>query len=258
MKILAIGNSFSQDALAQLHDVAVCGGLDVLIANLYIGGCDLATHWLNATDDRLAYELERNGQSTGTVCSIREALCSEPWDVVTFQQASHDSGFLATYHPYLGFLSDVVREYCPGGRQWLHQTWAYDIDSDHSAFVRYHRDPNAMFLALKHAYQSVSMEFGMPIIPSGEVIQRLRSTPPFDVMTGGSSLCRDGYHMDLVYGRFALAAAWYETLLGGDIRANGYVPLGEDGAVVDLCRIGRIRDVVHEVCAGRCSMREHG
>ena len=54
-KILAIGNSFSQDATAYLHDIAAAGGTDTKIVNLYIGGCSLKTHWENAENDHKNY-----------------------------------------------------------------------------------------------------------------------------------------------------------------------------------------------------------
>ena len=45
VKILAIGNSFSADAVEQeLYGLFAAEGKKVIIGNLYIGGCPLATH----------------------------------------------------------------------------------------------------------------------------------------------------------------------------------------------------------------------
>ena len=45
VKILSIGNSFSQDAVEQyLHEIAAADGRQVIIGNMYIGGCSLAKH----------------------------------------------------------------------------------------------------------------------------------------------------------------------------------------------------------------------
>lgn len=41
MNILAIGNSFSQDATRYLHQIAAADGVPLHVANLYIGGCSL-------------------------------------------------------------------------------------------------------------------------------------------------------------------------------------------------------------------------
>ena len=101
MKILAIGNSFSQDAVSYLHQIAAAGGTDVKVVNLYIGGCPLITHWENVEQDAKQYIYERNGASEERMVSIREALEEEAWDIVTLQQASAFSGRFDTYEPYL-------------------------------------------------------------------------------------------------------------------------------------------------------------
>ena len=44
MKVLAIGNSFSEDATRYLHDIAKADGVALEVANLYIGGCPLDRH----------------------------------------------------------------------------------------------------------------------------------------------------------------------------------------------------------------------
>ena len=42
--------------------------------------------------DNVVYDFEFNGESTGIQVSIRQALTSDDWDVITLQQASHFSG----------------------------------------------------------------------------------------------------------------------------------------------------------------------
>ena len=44
IKILAIGNSFSQDATHYLHQIAAADHVDMKVVNLYIGGCPLTKH----------------------------------------------------------------------------------------------------------------------------------------------------------------------------------------------------------------------
>ena len=46
-KILAIGNSFSEDAARYLHQTAKAAGVDTKVVNLFIGGCPLERHWKN-------------------------------------------------------------------------------------------------------------------------------------------------------------------------------------------------------------------
>ncbi len=44
MNILAIGNSFSQDATRYLYDIALSDNVNIKVVNLYIGGCSLELH----------------------------------------------------------------------------------------------------------------------------------------------------------------------------------------------------------------------
>lgn len=54
LRILAIGNSFSRDAIEQnLHELAAADGHTAIIGNLFIGGCSLEFHLYNARGDKL-------------------------------------------------------------------------------------------------------------------------------------------------------------------------------------------------------------
>ena len=51
-KILAIGNSFSQDATTYLPALCELSGIEARICNLYIGGCRLSLHHENMLSER--------------------------------------------------------------------------------------------------------------------------------------------------------------------------------------------------------------
>lgn len=247
IKILAIGNSFSQDATAYLYNIAKAGGFDIKVVNLYIGGCSLETHWKNVVDDLENYDYELNGSCGILKISIKEALLEEDWDFVTLQQASHDSGLSDTYYPFMIKLSEYVKHYASNAKQLIHQTWAYDINSTHNAFDRYDNDQNKMYTALTDAYTLAAKKLKTDLIPCGKVIQTLRTTTEEFDFKIGQTLCRDGYHMSIPYGRFALAATWYETILHGNILDNGFLP-PIDG-IIDTDKINIIKTVVHKICS---------
>lgn len=152
-RVLAIGNSFSQDAMQYLAQLAAGGGVEMEAVNLYIGGCSLKTHWENMQSGAAAYEQERNGKSEGQMTSLEQALEEGGWDAVTLQQASHDSGLPERYFPYICLLAGEVRTRAPQARLWVHQTWAYELDSGHPAFAQYGHNQSAMFQALEAAYR---------------------------------------------------------------------------------------------------------
>lgn len=241
-KILAIGNSFSEDATAYLHTIAEAGGMETKIVNLYIGGCSLERHCENIQNDLAAYDYQLNGVSMGKLVSIKQTLLEDDWDIVTLQQVSHESGLIDSYFPWLAELSAYVQKLRPLAKQVFHRTWAYEIDSTHTGFANYDRDQEKMANAIETASAEAAKRIHVPIIPCGDAIRQLRKIPAFDYANSGLSLCRDGFHMDFTYGRYAVAAVWYEFLLNDDITINSFMP---NGAEAD--KIALIKQIVHEV-----------
>ncbi|MDR1892433.1 MAG: DUF4886 domain-containing protein, partial [Oscillospiraceae bacterium] len=195
LNILAIGNSFSHDAFVYLQKIFQSAGIAVKTVNLSIGGCSLETHWENAKADKRDYLYGLNGVETERLVSIREVLGEEKWDKIAFQQASHLSGLRESYFPHLAHLSGYIHEASPDAEQLVHQTWAYETDSEHPGFAVYENSQEKMYNALCKAYRHAASVLGARLIPAGEVIQRLRTTPEFDYSRGGRSLCRDGFHL---------------------------------------------------------------
>ena len=235
-KLLAVGNSFSEDALYYLHDVAKADGMELKVVNLYIGGCSLERHWNNVLTESKDYLYELNGQSTERYVSVNEILKEEKWNYIITQQASHDSGMEGTYFPYLNQLLDYFKSICPAAEYLLHKTWAYEIDSNHSEFGRYHCSQQEMYEKLSKCYDIAAQKTGMRLIPCGDVIQAVRKTPPFRYELGEKSLCRDGYHMDMIYGRYLLAGGIYTFLFRQDIRKNNFVPEGADMETLNVIK----------------------
>ncbi len=242
-KVLAIGNSFSVDALFYFSQIAEAAGEEVSTLNLYIGGCSLQQHADNLKTGERSYICYLNGKETDCSISIAEALRKEHWDIVTIQQASHDSGIPESYEPYGTELLAYIRENAPQAEVWFHKTWAYEQGSDHPDFPRYDCDQVKMYQAISKAAAAFTQKHMLPVIPSGDVIQALRRLPEFDFPKGGQSLCRDGFHLSETYGRYAAAAAWFEKLLRRDIRSNAFIPEGADQTTID-----RIKQVVHMLC----------
>lgn len=223
MKILSIGNSFSQDSHKWLQKLAKAGGVEIETANLYVGGCDLESHWKNAEQNNACYSLELNGNTGTRDVSIEEALNLQKWDIITLQQASHKSGMLETYEPYLSLLASFIRKKQPYAKLYFHQTWSYEIDSDHSAFVIYNNDQAEMYRRIKQTSELAAQSIHAKLIPTGEVIQTLRETvAEFDYKNGGLSLCRDGCHLSLDYGRYTAAATWLHTITGNKIKVADF------------------------------------
>lgn len=210
MKILCIGNSFSQDSTALLQLLTD----KITVRNLYIGGCSLDMHVANIENDAAKYELQENGEKMqNALVSIKEALISDKWDYITVQQVSGRSGVYDSFYPYLVELLDYVRKYSDA-EIVLHETWSYEIGSGHPDFVTYNSDREQMAQAIKETYEKVSAKENLRIIRVGEAVQNLRAKPSFDYKNGGLSLNRDGFHLSLSYGRLLAASVWCKFFTG--------------------------------------------
>ena len=255
IKILSIGNSFSQDAHHWLKQICESAGVDVQCVNLYIGGCSLEMHCQNLKSEDLAYDWELNGK-TGyefvlegaqiEKTSILKAIRSDKWDIITIQQVSGLSGRPQSYFPYLYELAELVRRERADAKLSWHQTWSYEQDSTHPDFIHYNCNQQEMYRRGRDCAEMAARLVGAEIIPAGDVIQMLRETlPEFDYCKTGVSLNRDGFHLSELYGRYAAALTWYYCLCGGDIDKVNFIPQ-ENGQKADVKLIEAIKAAVKD------------
>ena len=215
--LLSIGNSFSQDAQQWIYNVAKAAGYeDIIIANLYWGGCDLRTHASNAKTDfggdgqHYEYQMHRTEQEVMTRDkSIKGALQDQNWDYVTLQQVSQDAGMENTFTDgNLDYLIDYVKQYRPNAKIGWHMTWAYQQNSTHGGFANYNRDQMTMYNAIVHCTRDIVMKKNNMnfVFPAGTAIQNLRTS------FIGDNLTRDGYHMSYNLGRYVVSLTWIYKL----------------------------------------------
>ena len=114
LKILAIGNSFSEDAMEYLYNIATHSGFakdKVVLGNLFIGGGTLQQHYENSQNGT-AYNLQKRDGSNSIVTfsrTLQNAVKDEDWDIITLQQASGSSGMADTYEPVSYTHLDVYK-----------------------------------------------------------------------------------------------------------------------------------------------------
>ena len=231
VRILAIGNSFSQDAVEQyLHELAEAEGISTIIGNMFIGGCSLERHVKNARDNAPAYAYRKIGtdgkkREKGKM-SLEAVLADEAWDYVSLQQASPFSGMYETYEASLPELIEYVKARLPKKTKlMLHQTWAYASTSKHSGFKNYNCNQLTMYQAIANAVKKAAKANKIKIvIPSGTAIQNARTS------FIGDHLNRDGYHLDVKIGRYTAACTWFERIFKHNVVGNPYAPEGLDEA----------------------------
>ena len=231
LSILAIGNSFSVDALEYAYQIAQDMGIeDIVIGNLYKGGCDLATHTQYAknetpyTGNDCYYNVNDGGTWVKTASTSKSALQSRSWDFVMLQQVSGQSGQVNTYNENLDYMITYAKEHAPSAKLVWHMTWAYQQDSTHSAFTNYGKNQTTMYNAIVSAVQNkivTNSNFDL-IVPSGTAVQNSRTSVLGDTTT------RDGYHMSYNYGRYLTGLMVVKTLTGLSVDEATYRPTGVD------------------------------
>lgn len=237
LKVLAIGNSFSQDAVEQyLYQLAYHSGDSLVIGNAYIGGCSIDRHIDEYAHNKADYAYRKvvGGRRKSTEKQrLDDIIRDEPWDIITFQQASGFSGQTASYKK-LPVLMKHVRQVAtnPAVRFAFHETWAYATTSTHKSFSKYKNSQATMYLAIREAVHQAAASAGLErIIPSGLAIQRVRQMI-------GDTLNRDGYHLSYGLGRYVAACTWCEFLTGRSVVGNRYRPRNVDGLSAAVAQLG--------------------
>jgi hypothetical protein len=218
VKILSIGNSFSQDALYYLYDIAESAGINVVIGNLYYSGGSLKTHEANAKNNLNAYSYHKwtsEGMTEAKNKTMKEIILDEKWDYITFQQSSEDSGLYGTYQPYLNNLISYVKSLQPDAKFALNMTWAYSTDSGNNGFANYNYNQFNMYRSITEAYKQALDETEIDIlIPCGTAIQNSRTNEQLSAI--GDQLTSDGYHLDEGMGRYIAGLTFFEALIVRD------------------------------------------
>jgi hypothetical protein len=225
IKVLAIGNSFSEDALENpyIQNLFKANNKDILIGNAHISGASFSTHLnsLNQNASNYSYRKVRVNSERSIYENVQLAkiINDEDWDYISFQQASPDSGLPETfqynlpnlYHLVINLNNNKSTKYI------LHQTWAYSPTSTHPGFKNYNYNQLTMYNAILSTYaNALNLVPISQVVPSGTAIQNARTS------VLGNDLTRDGYHLSWGVGRFVVACTWYESLTGHNVTNNSY------------------------------------
>ena len=113
IRVLAIGNSFSNDAYHYAEQVAAEFGYKTEFYSLYASGCSIQTHLSNYNNKTEAYTIYRNGVQVRGSVTMNQILKECDYDYITLQQGSSQSATWSTYHteenPYLINLYNAVK-----------------------------------------------------------------------------------------------------------------------------------------------------
>ncbi len=260
LKLLTIGNSFSNDALGYLPNIAKAGNKQLLVGRASLGGCSLERH---ARHLREAEAGDPKGKAYDGR-SLPEILSSQPWDIVTIQQWSQLSFKPETFQPYADELIAAIRKLAPTAEIIVHQTWAYR--EDHDWFKKSDGfTPAKMYEGARDTYKNFADGKGFRVLPVGDALNLARQTPRWTYATDPNfdfknppagqlpdqrtslnigwrwSTPKDGtapkLTLDAIHcntaGKYLAGSVWYQVLFNTDTVPTGFTPQGlaaEDAA----------------------------
>ena len=128
LRVLAIGNSYTQSLEPELPRLAAAAGVELDLAVFAIGGKSLSNHWVNC-ENALRDPSVRPYSVKGRRTNLPEMLADGAWDVVTFQEQSADGMRAACFDPWADRLVKLVRERQPKARLYFQLTWSDPVYS---------------------------------------------------------------------------------------------------------------------------------
>ncbi|MES2792850.1 MAG: DUF4886 domain-containing protein [Planctomycetota bacterium] len=277
VRLLTVGNSFSQNATRHLAELAKAGGHQLIHAPAVIGGAAFTTHL-----ERYALHEEDATKGTyGNQGGLKEILKSEPWDCITIQQASIRSHNVETYRPSARELYDIIKAGAPNSEVLMHQTWAYRVDDPRFKITQPKPGEPAtreqMYEGLTSAYHTIAHELGLRVIPTGDAFYLADSDSnwgykpdtAFDFKAAkkpalpdqlhslhigfrwqNESISLDGHHANQA-GEYLGGCVWYEVLFGESVVGNKFVPAGMDPAYAQF-----LQETAHKAVAAAPDFRK--
>lgn len=269
LNVLALGNSYTGNTAFFPAWVKGSGkGHTLTYERLIIGGATLEEHWQSVVmlEGGEAAKHPKTGSLSQPFVS---ALNAQNWDYVALQQAFPQTADIATYEPYLGNLLGLVKKYAPEAQPFFYQTWVFR--EDNKLYKNPKNNREAMKQAVIDAGNLAAKKYGIPVMPTGEVLFKAETTFPFvrdpnfnyaEPPTTGKGpkgerslyagwrkwhdiMLEDNVHMGVI-GSYIVGGVWYAMLYDEKAEGNTFIPKGMTQADALACQ-----KIIDEATAGR-------
>ena len=255
IKILAVGNSYSNDTTRYIARITQSAGGDATIfaASLYFPGCTLAQHvknirlWNYYFEKSNFEEAKKQYYSDGVgdkyywlqvadrqvgIKSLYEAIRYDDWDYITIQQSPDGCDDFSLYwtprQPYLTQLYDYIQaEYqrpdmkgkkCPP--ILMHQTWAFNgdmaVNNEYPYYPVNYKNNTEMFKSVKEAYSLA--------------VQKLKETKNVDIPT-----IKSGEAIQMAQDEYGYARVASTNLADNTLYADFISHLNDRGRYLTAC-----------------------
>ena len=233
LKILAFGNSYSNDAYAWFYKILKSAGYDeVVLGHISNGGCNINNHWSNVDEDpendyNASCHINNNGTSREYVksddLSLRDAykltIKEHKWDYIIIQHGPNHVEKRETYS-HLRDLLDFIKDNLTytESKFIYHMVWKYNDTVEGGSTAKFYDD----IIDITKNIVLKNNEF-VGVIPAATMRQNIMTSHLTD-----KDISRDYGHMSLGLGRYALGLLWYCYLTGGSVGDVKFVPHIDD------------------------------
>ena len=222
LKVLTIGNSFSENTSVYASEIARSNGKDLTFGYLKFPSCTIEMHYTAAVENRAVFKFDvtfpdgthdtaaqKAAASSfdavdGGGATVEYALNYCDWDVIVFQQESSSSRYASTFEK-LGDLIAYVQAKAPNARLAIHEVWRWgDWDADQFALIQANT-------------RAVAARYQLEYIPTGTAFEYARTALGSNTIVNDN----DGHHQHAnAYGQYIAGSCYVAALFG--------VPVSED------------------------------
>ena len=226
LKVLDIGNSYTNDATNMLPKITAASGSDISDMCLYkairSSGSFKSWYDLYHDNDNQTYTISKvmggidanittGSGEAGDGSLFREALENEKWDIIIMHQRSNYAPYYDDWNTtgndgYLKEFLDILKDKQPQamiGFLLVHSYWdGYDGNKEQSSYLRWQLIANSV----KRLCEDYAISF---VIPYGTAVENLRSSS----LNNDYDLTRDGVHCGFGLCRHTAACCYYESLI---------------------------------------------
>ena len=228
LRILFVGNSFSDDTMQYVPEIAQSYGYDeISLGRLFVGACSVNMH-LNHLEHGLSpyvFSVDRGcGWRDIPSYSIQDALAYDDWDIIATMGGTGDGSRATEPDSYanLPLLVRRIKEIVGEGKRYVfNMTWVGESTHKHPQIVAFDGNVGLMYELIAQNMREVVAP--MPeidvISPTGTAIQNARTAIE-------GKLTRDGYHLDRSLGRYIAGLTFFCAVTGCDPRDVGFYTHG--------------------------------
>ncbi len=276
IKILAIGNSYSNNATQYVDEITASLGIKTETYSLYYPGCSIQQHVNFYNNASTVYALATKGENLNwQINTMQKAFALHNYNYITIQQGSTLCDAFFSYwtqeNPWVNNLYDIISENQPDAQIKMHQTWSLcneKATEKRPNFAVPWESSTAMFNQIESCYNRAAEKVGLTkndIIKSGKAIQLAKdkygygdiyNTKENGKLIVAETLANNALYADNLShlnhrGRYLASLVFVESLLGIDSREVTFVP-----EVLDEADCKLLRRIAHEAVTGEVSYEQ--